>query len=84
MCVRALYHIWTCKEEKNLAMECQYLSSNAAKHPECARGKKPEQLKTRHQPTLPLAQLCISQSSANPRTFLRISDLKLIKGRMED
>lgn len=33
ICVRALYHIWTCKKERNPATECQYLSSNAAKTP---------------------------------------------------
>lgn len=65
-------------------MECQYLSSNAAKTPRMCTRQETEQPKTRHQPALPLAQLCISQPSANPRTFLRTSDLKLIKGRMED
>lgn len=84
MCDRALYHIWTCKEEKPQPWSASICLPMQQKHPECAPGKKPEQPKTRHQPALPLAQLCISQPSANPRTFLRTSDLKLIKGRMED
>lgn len=85
MCDRALYHIWTCKEEKPshgvpvFVFQCSKNTQNVHQ----ARNQN-NLSKTRHQPALPLAQLCISQPSANPRTFLRTSDLKLIKGRMED
>lgn len=56
---------------RNLAMECQCLC--LPRQQKCLKmcmRQETRKIKTSHEPTLPLAQLCISQSSQSPRTFL--------------
>lgn len=45
------------------------MSSNAAKIPQNVHEGRNQKLKTRQQPTLPLAQLCLSQSPAKPKNL---------------
>lgn len=87
ICVWALHHIWTCKEEKKQNKTKKKTATSASV---CLlmQQKQPQNVhEARNQnhwrPDTSPAQPSHSHQQS-PRTFLRTADLELIKGRTED